>query len=34
MLLEIQGGMPTRVSVSASRLDDVLIRLVRAGLAK
>ena len=26
-LLDIQGGMPTRVSVPAARLDDVLRRL-------
>jgi hypothetical protein len=32
-LLELQGGMPTRVSVPAARLDDVEQRLVRAGLA-
>ncbi|MFO0686443.1 MAG: hypothetical protein U0234_30545 [Sandaracinus sp.] len=32
-MLEIQGGMPTRVSVPASRFDDVLARLVKAGLA-
>lgn len=32
-MLDIQGGMPTRVSVPASRLPDVSERLVRAGLA-
>jgi hypothetical protein len=32
-LLEIQGGMPTRVSVPAARLGDVVDRLVRKGLA-
>src|SRR5262249_31758267 len=32
-MLEIQGGMPTRVSVPASRLPDVIARLVKEGLA-
>jgi len=32
-MLEIQGGMPTRVSVPAARLEDVTARLVKAGLA-
>lgn len=33
-MLEIQGGMPTRVSVPAARFGDVVDRLVRAGLAQ
>ena len=33
-MLEIQGGMPTRVSVPAARLTDVMERLTREGLAK
>ncbi len=32
-MLDLQGGMPTRVSVPAARLDDVIARLARAGLA-
>ncbi len=32
-LLDIQGGMPTRVSVPAARLQDVIDRLVKSGLA-
>ncbi len=32
-MLELQGGMPTRVSVPAARLADVIERLSRAGLA-
>jgi hypothetical protein len=33
-MLDIQGGMPTRVSVPASRLSDTIDRLGKAGLAK
>ena len=33
-MLDIQGGMPTRVSVPAARLGDVIQRLTKAGLAK
>jgi hypothetical protein len=32
-MLGLQGGMPTRVSVPAARLPDVMSALVSAGLA-